>query len=392
MMKLQIGGDTAIPVSPKSVKDIASKLQGKDLTAISDKELNDIISGIVSTQSKYADMYINALKDFQATGKVSNLLQADKLSELSIELKTVDLSKLTSNEFRRLVKNFCEVNEFHHRTSISSDPYLQNNADNIDVLSTSQHDAIHGNRNYRKPLNAPPLDRRGELKAYNKKRTAEVKRNTEDAIKSARTEGKRQLFNNELQGIAVAATIGLLAGFTIGFSASLAQNGVSPDSFKRAFIAGSKTSLSAGVQSVIGYSVGRTLGEVATKALTGVLENVGLKITENISKMCNMASVGVITILLTCTIQFISLAHQGVPLKKVAVQVGKQALVSLSLLGIAIVAQGIWGGPAGIIVSISTGIIVVVYSTADMVHQRQLSERVRVYLIEKCKPEVFKLA
>lgn len=47
---------------------------------------------------------------------------------------------------------------------------------------------------------------------------------------------------------------------------------------------------------------------------------------------------------------------------------------------------GIWGGPAGLIVSVSGGIIFISYSVVDIVHQREFSEKIRVYTIEKCKP------
>lgn len=51
-----------------------------------------------------------------------------------------------------------------------------------------------------------------------------------------------------------------------------------------------------------------------------------------------------------------------------------------------ITAQGIFGGPSGIIVSVGVGIIFVTYTIADTVHQRNYSEKLRVYMIEKCKP------
>jgi hypothetical protein len=51
-----------------------------------------------------------------------------------------------------------------------------------------------------------------------------------------------------------------------------------------------------------------------------------------------------------------------------------------------IAAQGIVGGSAGIIVAVSAGIICVTYSVADIVHQRRYSEKLRIYMIEKCKP------
>ena len=85
-------------------------------------------------------------------------------------------------------------------------------------------------------------------------------------------------------------------------------------------------------------------------------------------------------------VQFAKLLYKGGSLKNAAIQVGKQALFSLSLLAVSIAAQGIFGGPAGIIVSVSSGIIFVTYSVADIVHQRHYSEKLKIYMIDKCKP------
>lgn len=102
--------------------------------------------------------------------------------------------------------------------------------------------------------------------------------------------------------------------------------------------------------------------------------------------MVNMGVVGVLSIAVFSTYQFVKLKIHGVATKDALMQVGKQALFSLSLLAVSIAAQGIWAGAAGLIVSISIGIIMVSYSVADSVHQRHFSEKIRVYTIENCYP------
>ena len=77
---------------------------------------------------------------------------------------------------------------------------------------------------------------------------------------------------------------------------------------------------------------------------------------------------------------------RGAATKDALIQTGKQALFSLSLLAVSIAAQGIWGGAAGMIVSVSIGIIIICYSAANSVYQRHFSEKIRVYTIEKCYP------
>lgn len=180
--------------------------------------------------------------------------------------------------------------------------------------------------------------------------------------------------------------IGAGVGLTIGFITTLAQSGVTPDSLKFAAIEGVKSSIESGMLSAVSYTAGRTVGEVATQAIAGTLQNAGLNITENILKMVNMGVVGTLTITIFAVYQFAKLKRSGVTSREALMRVGKQALFSLSLLAVSIAAQGVWGGPAGIIVSVSIGIILISYSTISSMHQRNFSELVRVYTIEKYRP------
>ena len=95
------------------------------------------------------------------------------------------------------------------------------------------------------------------------------------------------------------------------------------------------------------------------------------------------------TIALFTTIEFVKLKQAGIATKDALIQVGKQALFSISLLALSIAAQGIWGGPAGLIVSISSGIILITVNIATTVHQRKLSDAIKIYTIEKAEPLPF---
>lgn len=255
--------------------------------------------------------------------------------------------------------------EGHHQKNVVHHPEDQGDPDNIKFYKSKKEHLEEGhNGNFQNESDADKIDKDQILK---------------------KTNGKR-VFKNELRGLGIAAAIGVGVGFTIGFASSLAQTGVTPDSIKYALANGGKSGLASGVQSVVGYGIGRTVGQLASNALEGVLFNIGIEITENISKMCSMGAVGAITIAVFSTVQFMKLICKGESLKTAAIQVGKQALFSLSLLAVSIAAQGIFGGPAGIVVSVSTGIIFVTYTITDVVHQRHYSEKLRIYMIDKCKP------
>lgn len=272
-----------------------------------------------------------------------------------------------NDEQRQEIKDTGKVRgaEGHHQKNVADHPEDQGDPDNIKFYKSRKEHLEEGHDgNFQNESDADKIDKDKMLQ---------------------KTNGKR-VFRNELRGLGIAAAIGVGVGFTIGFAVSLAQTGITPDSIKYAFVNGGKAGVTSGIQSVVGYGLGRTVGQLASNALEGMLSNIGIEITENISKMCSMGAIGAITIAVFSTVQLIRLIRNGESLKSAAIQVGKQALFSLSLLAVSIAAQGIFGGPAGIIVSVSIGIIFITYSVADAVHQRHYSERLRVYMIDKCKP------
>lgn len=255
--------------------------------------------------------------------------------------------------------------EGHHQQNVSDHPEQQANPDNIKFYKTKDEHLQDGHDgNWDNESNKPMTDKNKMLEKTNSKR----------------------VFKNELKGLGLAVAIGAGVGLTIGFITTLAQSGITPDTLKLATIEGLKSGAESGMLSAVGYGIGRTIGEVASQAISGVLENAGITITENISKMVNMGVVGALTIVVFSTYQFIKLKLKGVATREALIQTGKQALFSLSLLAVSIAAQGIWGGAAGIIVSVSIGIIMITYSVADAVHQRRFAEKIRIYTIEKCYP------
>lgn len=255
--------------------------------------------------------------------------------------------------------------EGHHLKSVAAHPQHQANPDNIKFYKTKGDHLREGhNGDWKEMSNAEFI-------------------NKDDMLKKTNT---RRVVKNEMQGLGIAVAIGAGVGLAIGFVTELAQAGITPDSLKLAFMEGIKGGAESGILSGAVYGIGRTLGTVASSAISGVLHNLGLTITDNISQMINMGVVGTLGIVVFSAYQFVKLKRQGLATKEALFRVGKQALFSLSLLAVSIVAQGIWGGAAGIIVSISIGIIIISYSVINSVHNKKIAESIREYSIEKCYP------
>lgn len=255
--------------------------------------------------------------------------------------------------------------EGHHQQNVSDHPDQQANPDNIKFYRTREEHLKDGhNGNWNNESDKPMIDKNEMLKKTNLKRVVK----------------------NELYGLGLAVAIGAGVGLSVGFITTLAQSGITPDTLKLATVEGLKSGAESSAMSLVGYGIGRTIGQVATQALTGLLENIGVNITENISKMISTGVVGSLTIAVFSIYHFIKLKINGVATHDALIQTGKQALFSLSLLAVSIAAQGIFGGAAGIIVSVSIGIILISYSVTTSVHQRHFADRIRTYTIEKCYP------
>ncbi|MDQ7839335.1 MAG: hypothetical protein RDU59_12680 [Thermodesulfobacteriota bacterium] len=260
--------------------------------------------------------------------------------------------------------------EGHHINSAAAHPGQQTNPDNIRFLEehrdgsgVREHLDAH-NGNYRNATEGDLIDRDKRLIDANKSR----------------------VFKNELAGIGTAAAIGLGIGFTIGFVVTLAQSGVSPESVRYAAVAGAKAGFQGAAFGVVNHFLARSIGEISSKALQGVLQNIGVSVTDNVAKMCNMGVVGFMAIAVFSVYQFAKLKRMGYGKKECLIRVGKQAAFSTAVLIASIIAQGICGGPSGIIVSLSIGLIVLTYMVSLSIHDKKLMEGIRVYTINKSYP------
>lgn len=345
---------------------------------------------IYSTLNETRESTEQALSEMLANNSTSDSMRNVGVSQMWDYLKAEaqmggNLSGFTPEQQSELlergkIRNF----EGHHINSVDAHPDLQANPDNVVPLEEHRfgdgprnHFAAH-NSNWRNPTEGQLIDRNQILRETNDQRVSEKRMEIRNE--------KSDIIKNELIGIGTAIAIGFGVGFTIGFIVSLAQSGLSTESVRIAAISGAKSGAATAIIGGISYCVTRSIGEVATGALANTLTNLGVEVTKNIAKMCSMATIGMLSIVLFSTYQFVRLKRMGYGAKGALIRVGKQAVFSLTVLFISIVAQGVWGGYAGIIVSTSIGVIVISCKTIQTVHERLISEKIQLYTINKCCP------
>jgi hypothetical protein len=255
--------------------------------------------------------------------------------------------------------------EGHHINSVKEHTSQQADPDNIKFTKSRQEHLAEHKGDWKNATEGDLIDRNKRLEEINSQR----------------------VFKNELTGIGLAAAIGLGIGFTIGAVTTLAKQGISVKNVIEATNVGLKTGVESSMLAVINYGIVRGIGEATTSALTQVaVEKLGFKLTENLLKMCNMAIVGAVSSIVFSTWVFVKMKWKGHATSLALKKAGKTLGYSLSVLFISIVAQGIWGGHAGIIVSLCVGGSMVLFQFIKYQLNIKLLESVRRYTIENLHP------
>lgn len=199
---------------------------------------------------------------------------------------------------------------------------------------------------------------------------------------------------NELRGIGIAAAIGFGTGLTIGVLVSLAQNGLNPESIKYAFVDGAKQGGTAALMSIGGAAIGlashnivNTLHDVIMDKLDIIPRLHGITgVAENVYAICKMGIVGGLTIIAFSVYSFVKFKQYGYSTEESLLRTGKTAALSLSILLLSIYAQWVFGGPAGIIVSVVSGIVMTGYTLAKIQMSKETAKQLSYYTIELCRP------
>lgn len=258
--------------------------------------------------------------------------------------------------------------EGHHIKNVKDNPEHQANPDNIKFAKDKNEHLnsyeFHGG-DTKRPTEGELYDRNLNLEKANIKR----------------------VIRNELKGIGLAAAIGLGVGFTIGFVSSIAQNGYSVESLKNAFVYSGKMGLASSTIAVGNHIMIRLLGEKMSSTITTILTgNVGLIASENLIKVSNMASAGVICISLCSVLTFIRLKKQGYSFKKSLIGTVQQASVPTIILILSLVAQYKFKGYAGLIVSISLSTVIMGYQIITSIINKNTLDKISRLCIESSEP------
>ncbi|WP_195938846.1 hypothetical protein [Romboutsia sp. 1001713B170131_170501_G6] len=258
--------------------------------------------------------------------------------------------------------------EGHHINNVSHHAEQQSNPNNIKFLNREEHLLEH-HGDFRNETKGKMYDRDQRLIKVNSKR----------------------VIKNEIYGLGTAAAIGLGIGFTIGFLVSLSQNDLNPNSIKYAFITGTKSGIESSAMAMGGHIIGRSIGSVASDTLTSCVigclgKNIAEETLNNIYKMCNIGVVGTLSIAIFSIYQFTKMKMMGLSTKECLIRTGKSVGLSFSVLILSIVAQGIYGGSIGVIVSVVAGIIMTGKILKKEIKTREIAKKITTYSISLTEP------
>lgn len=246
--------------------------------------------------------------------------------------------------------------EGHHQKSVDAHPEHQVDPDNIRFYRSRQEHLNAHDGDFRNPTDDPFIDKNKMLERTN----------------------NRRVLKNEIKGAGISAAIGFGIAFTISAITELARVGISSADMGDLIGHSMRAGIEGGITATVTYGAGRLLSTV--------LQNHGVDLLTKTGALINFAAVGVVSIALVSTYQFIKMKVNGVETSVAFKEVGRQALFSISVLAVSVIAQGIWGGCAGLIVSTSVGLIVLTVGVISSAHQRKLDAQIKEFAIEQYKP------
>lgn len=244
--------------------------------------------------------------------------------------------------------------EGHHQKNVVDHPEYQADPDNIKFYKSRQDHLQEGhNGSFQNESDAPFIDKNKMLKRTNNNR----------------------VLANEIKGVGISAAIGFGMAFTISAVAELARVGISSVEIRDFIYHSFGAGIEGGAISTVTYGAGRVVSTL--------LQNRGVDLLTRTGTLVNFAAVGVVSIVLVSTYQFIKMQMNGREVSVAFKEVGKQAMFSLSVLAVSLIAQSVYGGYAGLIVSTSVGLVVFTLGVVNASRQRNLETRIREYAIEE---------
>ena len=247
--------------------------------------------------------------------------------------------------------------EGHHQKNVIDHPEHQANPDNIKFYKTRQEHLQDGhNGNFQNESDAPFINKDKMLENTN----------------------HRRVLLNEIRGASISAAIGFGVALTISAVVELASMGIESVDVGDLVLHSLRSGVEGGTISSLVYCSGRMV--------SSFIQEHGIDLLTKSGALINYAAVGAVSIALVSTIQFIKMKMNGVETSEAFKQVGKSALYSTSILIVSIIAQGLYGGYAGLIVSTSVGLVVLSVNVVHSSHKRKLNNRIREYAIEEYKP------
>lgn len=244
--------------------------------------------------------------------------------------------------------------EGHHQKNVVDHPEYQADPDNIKFYKSRQEHLQQGHDgNFQNESDAPFIDKNRMLEKTNNHR----------------------VLVNEIKGASISAAIGFGIACTISAISELARVGISSVEMGDFICHSLRAGIEGGTISTVIYGAGRMVSTF--------LQNQGVDLLTHAGALVNFAAVGTVSIVLVSTYQFIKMKTHGMETSVVFKEIGKQMLFSLSVLAVSIIAQGAYGGYAGLIVSTSVGLLVLTLGVINTSHQRKLEEHIKEYAIEE---------
>ena len=255
--------------------------------------------------------------------------------------------------------------EGHHQKNAAAHPEHQADPNNIKFFRTRDlHKEIGHRGDWKNETDDPFIDKDQMLKDTTKNNNLKA----------------------ELANVKIVIYMAAGTGFLLGAAVTLAMEGISLKKIKRAVIQGGKQAVKSTALSLVGYGIGRVVGERITNSVLNLLVRMGIQVSPKLTPLLNQTISGAVVSAIFLSIAYVRMRMSGLSVRRALRQIGPIAAMSIVGLTLSIVATYFFGKAGGIVFGLlwTAGQVLFVKSKDD--HRKQLYKRLEYFRIENSMP------
>ncbi len=255
--------------------------------------------------------------------------------------------------------------EGHHQKNVAAHPEFQAEPDNIRFFRTrDEHRDIGHRGKWTNETDDPFINKDKMLRETNRRRNLKA----------------------EQANVKIVLYMAAGTGFLLGAGITLAMEGISIRTLKKAALQGGLQAIKSSAASLVGYGLGRVVGDKLTDTVVKHLVLQGINISEKSFAILNQTISGMVASLLFLSVSYIKLRVKGNSPSMALLQLRPALRMSLLGLTLSVFVSAVFRKTGGIIFSILWTIGQVAWIKHRDNHRKEIIRKLEYFRLEHSMP------